>query len=481
MDEARRRRGRWLRGLACAALALVAVLTPICVVPFAPGLLESSYGARHVPFELLGLTGSLALAAVALERWRSRPAASWRERLPWLLPLLVCFHYLVLVSEYARKPFDYDCYEYAARALIAGGNPWFSGLIYLYPPLTAQALAAAFHAVSWLAAASGGAPDPEASWDTVFYLYQCAQLALIGLAFPLLVRFARAAGIAATPALLGVAALLLFDNPLLRTLRHGQVNLFVLDAALAGLLLARRAPAAAGSALAFAIHLKLYPLFVLPALVAGRRGRALLATLAGVAVITVVLADFGRDWTLWREFAAFFWSYFPGERAFRNNSLYSVVWNTLRFATGAAPPELRPAVGSVVRAATLAVAAWFALRGFARERIARAQRAAGGEPAGAAEQRYLAHAADGFAFGLLISSSVWEHHFLFALPLVIVAWARRGGERPFAVLTASALVIALPTFDFFPLSYHRLAGLLALLVLSSPRALRSSAPRSGSP
>jgi hypothetical protein len=456
-------------------------MTPLFVSAHLSALLESSYGARHVPFELLGLTGSLALAAVAFERWRSRPAAPWRERLPWLLPLLVCFHYLVLVSEYARKPFDYDCYEYAARALIAGENPWFSGLIYLYPPLTAQALAAAFHAVSWLAALSGAAPDPEASWDTVFYLYQCAQLALVGLAFPLLVRFARAAGVAATPALLGVAALLLFDNPLLRTLRHGQVNLFVLDAALAGLLLARRAPAAAGGALAFAIHLKLYPLFLLPALLAGRRVRALLFTLAAIAVIAVVLADFGRDWTLWREFAAFFWSWFPGERAFRNNSLYSVVWNALRFATGAAPADLRPAVGTVVRAATLAVLVWFALRGFARERIARAQRAGGGEPPEAAEQRYLAHAADGLALGLLLSSSVWEHHFLFALPLVIVAWASRGGDRPLAVLTASALVIGLPTFDFFPLSYHRLAGLLALLVLTSPgAALRSSAPRSGS-
>ena len=35
-------------------------------------------------------------------------------------------------------------------------------------------------------------------------------------------------------------------------------------------------------------------------------------------------------------------------------------------------------------------------------------------------------------------------------------------------------MLAMPTFDLFPLSYHRLAGMLLLLGLTSPGALARS-------
>jgi hypothetical protein len=116
---------------------------------------------------------------------------------------------------------------------------------------------------------------------------------------------------------------------------------------------------------------------------------------------------------------------------------------------------------------SLAMAAWLCLRCAARERSAR-------EPGGPeAEPRLLANGADALALSLLISQSVWEHHFLLALPLVIQAVATRGRERPGAIAAATFLMLGMPTFDLFPLAHHRAAGLLWLLVLSRPRADRA--------
>jgi hypothetical protein len=75
----------------------------------------------------------------------------------------------------------------------------------------------------------------------------------------------------------------------------------------------------------------------------------------------------------------------------------------------------------------------------------------------------------GPAFSLLISQSVWEHHFLLALPVAILAVETRWRERPLAVAVSLFLVLGMPTFDLYPLGYHRLAGLIGLLVLTRPK------------
>jgi hypothetical protein len=127
----------------------------------------------------------------------------------------------------------------------------------------------------------------------------------------------------------------------------------------------------------------------------------------------------------------------------------------------------RPAGGllALVRLASsafsLAMVAWLVLRTRARERAA-----------APGPDRLLANGADALAFSLLISQSVWEHHFLFALPLVILAIATRWRERPLAVAVSVFLILGMPTFDLFPLSYHRAAGLLGLLAVTRPGRAR---------
>ena len=106
-----------------------------------PRSLSFSYGRRFVAFELMGFTVAVALAFAAWLECRARRVLGWRELLPVLLPLVVALDTAVYFSELARKPYDYDCYEYAGRALLHGENPYLVGLNYLYPPLTAETFA----------------------------------------------------------------------------------------------------------------------------------------------------------------------------------------------------------------------------------------------------------------------------------------------------------------------------------------------------
>jgi hypothetical protein len=453
-----------------AALGLLAALAPLALAEWAPPFVGMSYSQRSLPFELLGLTGGALWLFAAWRAW-PRARAGVAPFLEIAAPLLVALHFLVLTSEYAERRFDYDCYEYAGRALLAGQNPYEVGLIYLYPPLTAKAMAAAFEMTNAASSALGWGAARDDVWDRVFYLYQCAQLALAIGAYFLLRRFARAAGLDAvwTPALIG--ALLVFDNPLFRTLRHGQVNLWILDLSLASVLAASRLPALAGAALALAGHVKLYPLLLALPMAIRRRWRALAWSAGFLALIALALADWGRDFTLWRAFVDFARREFPGEIALRNTSPHAIAWNATRFLTGA--PR---AVGALSAIAAAGFAAWYAARAWRREQ---ALRAAGGPgPDLPLEPRaFAAHAADALAFSLLVSPSVWEHHYVLALPLALVAAAMRGRERTGLVALGIFLVFGMPTFDLFPLSLHRLGGMLMLLALTPARRLGASLSR----
>jgi hypothetical protein len=455
-------RSRATRLLGYAVLALAAVLAPLGLAKLPPAWLGSSYGRSYAHFELLGACGALALLGAAACELRRRANGAWTERLPVVLPLLVLFHFLLVVSEHSRKPFDYDCYEYAGRAILAGENPYQRGLLYLYPPLTGQLFAQAHRGTEQARALFGLAPHPEAAWGTVFYLYQCAQLLLVGLAYALALRFARGMGLATLPAHWLVAGLLVFDHALLRTLRHGQLNLWVLDLALLGVLLARRRPALAGVAIAFAAHLKLYPLILLVPLAFDRAWRAIAWTLAGLAGIALVASDFGHDLSLWEAYLGFLSSGVRGEIALRNNSLHALFFNLLRLAGADPRGSHRGVLDLLVGLASLALLAWFLVR--VRRRTAAARGA--GWTDGLRARAALASAADALAFALLLSPSAWEHHFVLAIPLAIAAVQMRWATHPAAVAFGIFLVLALPSLDLFLLGHHRMAGVLLLLLLT---------------
>jgi hypothetical protein len=111
--------------------------------------------------------------------------------------------------------------------------------------------------------------------------------------------------------------------------------------------------------------------------------------------------------------------------------------------------------------AAAAVAVLLAARVLRRERLA---------PAGVGETlRQHGHAADALALGLIAAPIVWEHHYVLALPILAWAAGACAPERRVLLGAAALAMLAVPTFDVFPWSWHRLAGLVALLALTPSR------------
>ncbi len=465
---------RALAGLGLLALGVAALGIPVVVAQLAPPWFSPIPHSTDLPLQLFACTGSVALAlfgALRIRRQSGRPA---EDQLPLVAGILVGLFFLALAMEYGHRSWDYDCYEGAAKAVLAGTPLYGSG--YIYPPLLAEGFATLHRVIGF---GLSHAPihvrsDADSVWHLVLYVFQCLQVGLAIAAYVLCLAFARRLGLRPLAAAALACALVVFDNPLLRTLKHDQMNLWILDLSLAAMLLADRHPWPAGLAVSLGAHLKLYPIILLGPWLLERRWRACLGAAAGVAGILLVETRGGRDWTRWHDFVAAMGSLGGSPVAFRDNSVRGMVTSTLRLATGSTdrlPDALQAAANVVVALATLGAAGWLVARFLRRERDARSAQAATGAPGPlAGVWRRDGHMVDALAFSLLAAPLVWEHHYVLAIPLVIWAIATRIREHPWLIGGGTLLMLAVPTIDVYPLGYHRLAGLILVLIGTGGRA-----------
>lgn len=451
--------------------ALVISGVPLLLWWWQPAFIRFTYSQDYQLFELFGFTASaglLLLGALKLRQYRTqRRKPSLAEVALWLLPLLLLFHFLSLITEYAFQAWDYGCYEAAAAAVLASNNPY--GQCYLYPPLLAQGMAGLYRIIELSSQQVGITPDVETIYQIVFYLFHTTQFYLIGLAYLLNVRLARRLGLQPLPATILVATLLLVNTPLLRTLRHNQVNLWLLDLMLLAILAADRYPWLSGAAVALGSHLKLYPAALLLPWALTRRWRAILFSLAGIALIVFWQAGWGQDWTPWQEFLEAS-NDFPRGTHLRDNGLHSLVHNTalwFAYLVNVDRVLFSNLVLVITLLLTVAVSLWLAGRFWQREKVFARRPDTGRQQT----FRYIGHAADAIAATLIIAPRVWEHHYVLAVPIIIWAAVGYGRERPWLIGLSAVLVLALPIFDIYPLSYHRLAGLLLLLAVTPAKTL----------
>ncbi len=151
------------------------------------------------------------------------------------------------------------------------------------------------------------------------------------LAYFLCYTFARSAKMKSLPASLLVTALLLFNNPLMRTLKHNQINLWMLDLFLLAILFLQRYPLISGLEIALGGHLKLYPLILLLPWGITKQWRAVVGALVSFFSIMMIQTNWGQNWELWHYFIAYF-GVIQKPTAFRNNSLYSIFYNFFKMA-----------------------------------------------------------------------------------------------------------------------------------------------------
>lgn len=342
---------------------------------------------------------------------------------------------------------DYDSYAAAGKALAAGGDPYAwargtpaAGGAYVYSPLLANLLAL----LERIPDGHLGDAPAYLVWTALVYWAACAYV-------PLLMRVLHA--VYGVPFATAVGAALLLgtvSTPVLRTMQYSQPNAFVADCLFGWLLLARAREARGAGLLALAAVLKTSPVifFVLP--LAERRWRALAAGVgwcAGIVALSMVSIGVG-PWIAFLKAA-------PHVRTagfHRDNSLSSLLYACGRLL--GIGSESAASAGGVL----LAVGLLFAFAWRTKGRwpwTARMPR-----PDGAIERH--------FPFLLvamcLLSPLLWEHHWVWvALPCALIVSAAIERGRGLAACVGACLIFFVPTFDAFPFSYHRLAGLILLM------------------
>ncbi len=469
---------------ATVVLYIFIVLTAIALPLILLGLkvpLVDEWDERTIAFLWLACCGSLAIVIIAgieLKRLRGQP---FPELLPLVLWVLVSLHFLAITTHHPHKSGDFMDYTRAADQVLAGESPYTQGSekyphsTYVYPPLQAQVMAGLYRTIEDSARVLGVNTQTLNPWNAVFYLFQCMQLLLVIATYWLAYHFTRNLGLGKVAAAVVVAALLVFNNPLLDMLKWNQVNLWVADSILLAIVLLRRHPVLSGLPLALGTHIKLFPVILLLPWTMAKRWKTVLGFLIGVSVIVLVQTNWGQDWQLYREFLAYYGSNTPYRTGFYCSSSYNLLYFLLRPIYHLANMDASAyaaVVSTTTKVVSLIILGWFAARFLQRERAYSKlieQEERNRETIWAFHFRFCGHAMDAVALAVLISPTVFVHYWVMAIPIVPWAIATRGSTKPWHVGVASFLTLCLPTMAvaFFP--YHRVVGLIMLVVLTAPK------------
>ncbi len=311
---------------------------------------------------------------------------------------------------------------------------------YIYPPLWATLLKPLVP-LGW-----------RAILDICWILNALSLFAFFFLLRAALMRYGFGARLAA----IVTAVFMLVNAPVIRTLCYVQVNFHVMNLILAALLLYPRSIALSALAMALAVHLKASPAVLALAFLI-RRDWKWLAWFAGATIGVGVLTVVASGLSPYRDFLANAGAlYGRGDPSFRENSIDSFA--TALFASLGAGPGfvqyLAAPMKVLVAFASVAVVSRSVRRGTFCEKAGKNGIVLDAVPAL-------------LPLMMLLSPLMWEHHGVFlALPfLVMLKKLSSAGE--WAVFGAAYfLAFLVPTFDFFPWSYGRLAAILAWLWLA---------------
>ena len=346
---------------------------------------------------------------------------------------VVCWVYLNFLSERWRYG-DYSYYLDAARNLsLKQPLP----ATYFYPPL-------------WATLLQFLVPAGE---DTFFIvLWFLNFVAFVGFYF-LLHRVLERYGFAPRLAAVVTAIFMLANAPLLRTLVYVQVNLLTLDLVLMALLLYPKRLVLSALMLALAVHLKGSPAIVVLAFLLEKDWRWLgwfalsLALVAGVTVLTDGFAPFVAVLHNWQALQV------SNNTIFHDTSFDSF----LRFGAVLLHVDVFWTRVMIYAAKVLLIGGTIVVMIEAARR-----RAFFSEPV--AGSRLLNGIPPVLVAMVLAAPVVWEHHGVFVALSFLVMLKRLDTPHEWLWFGfAYLLEFVLPTFDFFPWSFGRLAAPLIIL------------------
>lgn len=422
---------------------------------------------------LFGLYGFCVFSLIVLSAYvdlKSQHLLTLKKKIMIGLPTLVSLFFLALLLEMSQKSWDYGQYENAFRSVVAGDNPYLSTR-YLYPPFFAELMASVYHLGSRLFLFIGLDNVASEIWAFVFYIHQSSLYFFLIFSYYLSLKLSRKLGLSELKSVVFVSALFIFNVPVLRTISFNQVNFYVFFAILAAMLTLANYPLVSGVLISIGGLIKLYPFANTIPLLVMKKWKALLGSVIGVIVITIIQTNFFQDILHWKQFVLFYIT-FPMEREsslFRNTSPLSFLRSLIDLLN--LPSEILIPIFAVL---FLAILTWFGMRFVQRERIY--SLAANNQIRLFIDHdtfRNIGHLVDFSVISLLVAPSAWEHHYVIAIPLAIWLFAIYKKEIPWLAVIGMLFVFLLPVFNVFPFSYLRMFGLILLLWSCSPAKIKS--------
>lgn len=428
--------------------------------------------------EFFGLSGFLAvLFTVAWTIKQNRPS-DLLGYVKILLPALIALLWLNILSEKTLKDWDYICYESAAQFLLDGRNPYQANPdCYFYPPFPIYVFSWMYATIQYAATLLRGFPIEYAKvWMLIFYLYQCVQWFLVVLAYFLSNRLVEKYDLQKNISLAAVTLLFILNNPLLRTLHFFQINLWILNIVLLVLLYSTSHPFITGLIAALGTHVKLYPAVFIAPWSMIKDKRALAGFMIGIIALLALINGSSGNISIWIQFI----SNNPtgaGGYALRDNSLHSLIYNSLRITGVIQQGDLNSQTPEVLTTfLVFLVVIWFVIRMILRYRMLKEDQGSDSSDPFKRDGLFV----DMVGLMLLVSPVAWEHHYVLAIPVLLWTFTLqiKNGQLPTASLLAFLFIFGLPTFDIFPFSYLRLSGLLILLIISDPIAVLKRSAKS---
>ena len=351
----------------------------------------------------------------------------------WIGFFVTAFSYLNILRERVR----YGDIGYYTEAAFSTLKDQSLPDTYLYPPL-------------WATLLSFLAPFGE---DGILLITWTANLLSLFLFYFLLIRILEHYQFKAQFAALIATLFILVNMPILRTLMYVQVNLHVINFIFLGILLSKDRPFLSALAMALAVHMKASPALLILAFLLEFNWKWLTYFAINILLVTAFTValyglnpyfDFINNFLLLNA---------PRSLSLHDNSFDSVIGITLSYIN-ASPFIVRILV--YLAKGTTALAALilsFKARTFFPEKEI------GAKIFNSIVPLFLAMT--------LFSPLIWEHHGIFlTLPFILLIKKLESPAEWMLFAAAYLFIFLIPTFDYFPWSYERLAGMLITLGLT---------------
>ena len=273
--------------------------------------------------------------------------------------------------------------------------------------------------------------------------------------YGLLYKILRRYGFSGNCSALAVTVMLFVNVPLLRTLCYVQVNIHVANLILLCLLLCKKRVFLSALALAVAVHMKSSPVILVLPFILGKRWKWLIyftVIMAGIVIWTSAMNGFEYYSNCLDNVRIIFLKTWA---CYRENSIDSFVRATLRLFLGRRVAARFPIL--FLKAALLLLSMMILFLNTKRKTYYRGNNG----------EAFIYNSFVVLIFLMMMFSPVvWEHHPVFIIfPFLLMLKKISGPGELSIYLAAYYLIFLMPTFDFYPLSYNRLLGVVLCYVL----------------